>query len=551
MEHPKRAGAVVTGPNGRSLVAGRELEGGAAGGFRAVDPRSGEEVSPVFGCAVREWIDLAAEAAWGAFESYGELGGPARGALLEAIAEELDAAHDRIIERGVMETGLTGARLGGEFKRMVSTLRSLARAVREGSWVRPSIDHPVEGAAQGTIPGHDIRRVVVPLGPVAVFGASNFPLAYGVAGGDTASALAAGCPVIVKGHPAHPGTGEIMARAVVRAVERIGVDAGVFSYMHAGGEGEMGVGRALVEHPRVAAVGFTGSFKGGMALAAIAAGRERPIPVFAEMGSTNPVYVLPGAAAERGAAIGETLASSILESSGQQCTCPGIIFVVDGAPGVGELTAALASRLEAARENVMLTRRVRDGYRGRVAACIEVEGVGCSASLRGFARGPVAATGPVVAPAGVMETTLGVLLGSGVLREEVFGPAALVVRCAGVEEMRAAVGGMPGSLTASVFAGAAETALARRMLPWLFRGAGRVIYNGVPTGVRVAPSMVHAGPFPATNRPEATAVGPMAMERWVRPVCLQNLPETLFPDVVAGSNPLRVRRMVDGEWSGV
>jgi NADP-dependent aldehyde dehydrogenase len=496
--------------------------------FRAVDPRTGEEVDPVFVCATPEEVGAAGERAWRAFGRFGSLPGGERAMLLDAMARELEEVERELVTRASLETGLAVERLEREFARTVFTLRMYAEIVREGSWVRAAIDRPARGAAPGTIPGHDVRRMLAPLGPVAVFGASNFPLAYGVAGGDTASALAAGCPVIVKGHPSHPGTGAIAAGALARAVETRGLDDGVFSYLPSGGAGEMEVGALLVGHPLVRAVGFTGSFRGGMALDEAARRRSVPIPVFAEMGSTNPVCVLPEAARERGAEIEQLLAGSILDSSGQQCTCPGIVFVLDDAPG-RKIASGLGARLEAARENVMLSRRVRDGYWKRAQECAGVAGVSCTPSLEAFARAQPAASGPVVAPAGLLETTAAGFGAAPTLREEVFGPAALVVWCADVDEMLAALGGVVGSLTGTVIASAQENGAAGRVLSSLSARAGRVVFNGVPTGVRVAAGMVHGGPYPATNRPESTAVGAFALERWARPVCFQNVPQGMLP----------------------
>lgn len=499
--------------------------------FRAMNPRTGQEVDPVFVCASPQDVGTAAESAWRAFGRLGTLPGAERAMLLEAMARELDEVERKLVERASLETGLTVERLEREFARTVFTLRMYAEIVREGAWVRAAIDRPAPGAAPATTPGHDVRRMLTPLGPVAVFGASNFPLAYGVAGGDTASALAAGCPVIVKGHPSHPGTGAISAGALARAVENRGLDDGVFSYLHSGGAGEMEVGKTLVAHPRVKAVGFTGSFRGGMALDEAARRRAAPIPVFAEMGSTNPVCVLPGAARERGAEIEVLLAGSILDSSGQQCTCPGILFFVEDEAG-RSVAKGLGARLEAAKENVMLSRRVRDGYWSRARECVHVPGVACTPSLEAFTRAEPAGRGPIVAPAGLLETTAAVFRGAPTLREEVFGPAALVVWCADVEEMPGALGEVVGSLTGTVIAGAQESAAAGRVLASLGARAGRVVYNGVPTGVRVVPGMVHGGPFPATNRPESTAVGAFALERWTRPVCYQNVPSAMLPSAL-------------------
>lgn len=498
--------------------------------FRAVNPRTGEEIGPDHVCADAAQVNAAATNAAEAFGSFGASTGELRAALLESASTELDGVHDELIERASLETGLAPERLDREFARTTSTLRMFAAIAREDTWRRAAIDPPTSGAAPGSIAANDVRRMLMPLGPVAVFGASNFPLAYGVAGGDTASALAAGCPVVVKGHPSHPGTGALAADALMRAVSRCGAPAGVFTYVPSGGAGEMRVGMALIEHPEIRAVGFTGSFKGGMALAAAAAKRPQPIPVFAEMGSTNPVCILPVACVLRPEPIAEQLVASILDSSGQQCTCPGILLMIDSSDA-RRLTAAMAARLDASAANVMLSRRVRDGYHERVRASLDA-GASATAVLASFARSTPPERGPVTAAAGLLETSFEAFHASPALREEIFGPAALVVWCADESELRAAISEVPGALTATVYMTDDDHACSAEVVGLLARGAGRVIFNGVPTGVRVASGMVHGGPYPATNRPETTAVGPYAIERWTRPVCFQNAPAPVLPGIL-------------------
>lgn len=511
------------GSLGRSWIGGREEMGGEA--FHAEDPARGVRLEPAFRCASSAMVGRAAGLAAATFERYSELGGEDRARLLEAIASSLERSGGAVIARASAETGLGAERLAMEFARTTGTLRMFARLVRTEAWRRPAVDRPAPGAAPGTIPGHDVRSALLPLGPVAVFGASNFPLAYGVAGGDTASALAAGCPVIVKGHPAHPGTGEIMARAVVHGVSEAGADPGVFAFLHSGGESEMEVGGALVMHPEVRAVGFTGSFGGGMALVRLAATRREPIPVFAEMGSANPVLILPDAKRTRCEAIGEMLAASVLNSSGQQCTCPGLIFCV----GQTRVERVLRERLEAQAANVMLSRRVRAGYHARVRACLGIGGVGCTPTLAAWARSEVVEHGPVTAPAGVLDVSFEAFAEHETLREEVFGPSVLVIRCDQEAELEAACAHVLGSLTVTIHAEDPSAELTRRVVRAARAKAGRVIWNGVPTGVRVVEGMVHGGPYPATNRPDTTAVGVRAIERWMRPVCFQNAPSAMLP----------------------
>jgi NADP-dependent aldehyde dehydrogenase len=510
-------------------------------------------LDPDFLCADSPCIDAAARAAQAAFESERELprAPTDRAAFLDSIAAELDAAHDAILSRAHLETGLASARLVREFQRMVGTLRMFAHVVRDGSWVSATIDTPGSADAQaGLPPGPDIRSMLVPLGPVAVFGAGNFPLAYGVAGGDVASALAAGCPVVAKAHPGHPGTCELIARAVIRALERSGLDAGLFSFLQCGGQHEHEVGRELVLHPAIRAVGFTGSFAGGMALDALARSRPIPIPVFAEMGSVNPIFILPAAAAARPQEIAEKLSASILDSSGQQCTCPGLIFLVAGTPRAGRsLAEELARRIESAGRCIMLSPRVATNYRRRLGEAAAVPGVEASTRAHDAAGAPPPAPArPVVAGAALLRNTYATYRASPTLREEIFGPGAIIVECADEAELADAARTMPGSLTASIFADPSDEKLRARLLPLLERAAGRLIFDGVPTGVRVCAAMQHGGPFPATNRPDTTAVGARAILRWCRPVCYQNAPQAVLPPALRDHNPLRLRRLDSGRW---
>jgi NADP-dependent aldehyde dehydrogenase len=393
-----------------------------------------------------------------------------------------------------------------------------------------------------------------PLGPVAVFGAGNFPLAYSTAGGDTASALAAGCPVVVKGHPGHPGTGEMVAAAVARAVADCGFDAGTFSFLHAGGPREMAIGQRLVQHPAIRAVGFTGSFGGGTALAALAAERPDPIPVFAEMGSTNPVFILAGAAESQGELIAERLVQSATASGGQMCTCPGLIFVSKG-EGAEKLQRTMAKLLNEGQPQTMLNPRTRATFARRaeeVAAASGVE-VRAGSVQAGHRTARDAAThevgSPIRASAALFRTAFDTFRRTPPLHEEVFGPAAILVVCEDERQLIDAAALIQGSLTGTIWAGAQDEAMARRVQHVLEQRVGRLIYNGVPTGVEVCAAMVHGGPYPATNQPQSTAVGPFAIQRWCRPVCYQNTPDALLPAELRNGNPLRIRRMVNNSWT--
>jgi NADP-dependent aldehyde dehydrogenase len=391
-----------------------------------------------------------------------------------------------------------------------------------------------------------------PLGPVAVFGAGNFPLAYSTAGGDAASALAAGCPVIVKGHPGHPGTGELVAQAVARAVEKVGLDPGTFSFLHAGGEREMEIGQRLVRHPAVRAVGFTGSVAGGMALTRLAAERPDPIPVFAEMGSTNPVFCLPGALEGQSDAIAERLYQSATSANGQMCTCPGLVFVARSS-GAENLVKSLAKSMNEAAPQMMLNRRTRRTFAKRVgevgaAAGVEVRGGSPQAAHREAEAAEDKPGTPIRSSPVVFRTAFEAFRKTPTLHEEVFGPAVVVVVCEGEGQLADAAASIQGSLTGTIWAGAADSNLAKRIELILEQRVGRIIFNGVPTGVEVSPAMVHGGPYPATARPESTAVGPEAIRRWARPVCYQNVPEMFLPPELRNGNPLGVRRRVNGEW---
>ncbi len=559
---PGGASGAVYALRGRSIVAGEvvpeppNVEPGTV--FRGIDPGTGNELPTPFFPATAEDVDRAAWQAWQAFYAMSELGdeGPAaRAALLETIAEQIVKLGDLLIATATDETGLGPARLVSERDRTVNTLRMFAEAVRRGEWVQAAID--TSQPSRRPIPKPDIRRMLRPLGPVAVFGAGNFPLAYSTAGGDTASALAAGCPVVVKGHPGHPGTGELAAQAITNAVEWLGLHPGTFSYLHAGPMGsprEFAIGEQLVKHTAIRAVGFTGSVSGGMALSRLAAARPDPIPVFAEMGSVNPVFVLPEAAETQAATIADRLIASITNSNGQMCTCPGLIFGVRSS-GMESLLRDMAASMDSAPPQPMLNHRVQANYAKRVAEVARVDGV----SLR--AGSPNAGHVPADRAAGheagqtircspaFFRTTYEVFRRSPTLHDEVFGPAAIAVICESDQELAQAAAAIHGSLTGTIWASGADEELARRLGSVLEARVGRLIYNGVPTGVEVCAAMVHGGPMPATNQAHTTAVGPLAVRRWCRPVCYQNAPDPLLPPELQSANPLGIVRLVNGEWS--
>lgn len=548
----------VAQPAGRSIIAGKASAGSAGpvqapeSKFYAIDPQSGRELPTLYLAAAQEEVDKAAWSAWQAFHAMSLRPRAERAGLLEAIAERILALGEDLIGMATDETGLGPARLVSERDRTVNTLRMFAELVSRGEWVEAVIDtgHP----SRRPVPKPDVRRMLRPLGPVAVFGAGNFPMAYSTAGGDTASALAAGCPVVVKGHPGHPGTGELAAQAVAAAVAQCGFDPGTFSFLHAGGAREMAIGEQVVVHPAIRAVGFTGSYAGGMALAKMASQRPDPVPVFAEMGSTNPVFVLPGALEAQAEAIAERLVQSATNSGGQMCTCPGLIFVPKG-EGAEKLQKAMAKLLNPMQPQTMLNARTRANFARRAEEVAAVNGVEARAgSVQAAHRtaeeaGHHAAGTPIRASAALFRTTFEVFRRSPTLREEVFGPAAVLVVCDGDQQLVDAAATIQGSLTGTIWAAAGDEAVAQRVQYVLEQRVGRLIHNGVPTGVEVCAAMVHGGPYPATNQPHTTAVGPFAIRRWCRPVAWQNTPEALLPGELRSDNPMKIRRLVNGEWS--
>ncbi|HEX2284170.1 MAG TPA: aldehyde dehydrogenase (NADP(+)), partial [Mycobacterium sp.] len=386
------------------------------------------------------------------------------------------------------------------------------------------------------LPRPDIRQRSIALGPVAVFGASNFPLAFSVAGGDTASALAAGCPVVVKAHDAHPGTSELVGRAVTEAVQACGLPAGTFSLLYGYGPE---LGTALVIDPRIKAVGFTGSRSGGTALVAAAAARPEPIPVYAEMSSINPVFLLAGALANRGADIGRGFVASMTLGSGQFCTNPGLVIAVDG-PDLDAFVAAARDALSQTSPTAMLTPNIAERYRNGV------DTLGKEADL--VARGSTG-DAPTTCRAALFSTGAARFLSSDTLQGEVFGASSLIVRCTDGDEMRDVAARIEGQLTATVHADEADYDEARRLLPVLELKAGRILFNGWPTGVEVGHAMVHGGPYPATSDSRSTSVGARAIERYLRPVCYQDVPKALLPNPIADGNPDRLWRRIDGNLS--
>ncbi|MCO6389878.1 aldehyde dehydrogenase family protein [Aliihoeflea aestuarii] len=495
-------------PTGRHLIAGEWVASDAT--FTS-DPAHGP--SHNFGVGTPEQVARACDAAEASFEAYAATTREQRAAFLNAIADEIEVRAASITEIGTQETGLPEARLNGERGRTTGQLRLFADHILKGDYLDRRVD--VAEPDRQPAPRPEIRMMQRPIGPVAVFGASNFPLAFSTAGGDTAAALAAGCPVVVKGHSAHPGTGEIVAEAIDAARSACGMPAGVFSLVQGG---DRSVGEALVKHPFIKAVSFTGSLRGGRALFDLCAARPEPIPFFGELGSVNPMFVLPDAIGARADSLGAGWAGSLTMGAGQFCTNPGVAVVVEGADA-DRFVSATAKALEKVAPQTMLTDGIAQAYRDGQARFTGSNAVK-----------PVLVTeteGRIVSPS-LLEVKGEAFLADHGLGEEVFGPLGLVVRVGSLAEMETLARNFSGQLTATLHMDDGDLPAARRLLPILERKAGRVLVNGFPTGVEVVDSMVHGGPYPASTNFGATSVGTLSIRRFTRPVAYQNLPEALL-----------------------
>ena len=518
---------------GQMIISGTPVRGTGTQ-IHAFDPAAGAALDPPYHHGDAGNVDAACAAAADAFGPYRATTSDQRARFLEAIAGQIEAISEPLIARAVAETGLPQARITGEVGRTTGQLRLFAEVLREGSYQGARIDTALPD--RSPLPRPDLRQRFIGLGPVAVFGASNFPLAFSVAGGDTASALAAGCPVVVKAHDAHPGTSELVGRAVTAAVAESGMPAGTFSLLFGSGAG---LGIALVTDPRIKAVGFTGSRSGGTALVAAAAARPEPIPVYAEMSSINPVFVLDGALAGRGDELGRAFVASLTMGSGQFCTNPGLVIAVDG-PGLDAFVTAAREALAQAPATPMLTPAIARSYAEGVTAlsgAAELVGRGQDASNECGCH------------AALFTTDAESFLNSEALQAEVFGSSSLIVRCADAAEMHAVADGIEGQLTATVHADDSDLDAAAELLPRLELKAGRILFGGWPTGVEVSHAMVHGGPFPATSDSRSTSVGSRAIERFLRPVCYQNVPKSLLPSAIADGNPDHLWRRIDGRLS--
>jgi alpha-ketoglutaric semialdehyde dehydrogenase len=518
--------------NGAILVGANERTGGEP--FHAVHPATGAKGEVAFSNASTQDVADACALAEDAFASFSSLTPDARAAFLEAVAEQILAIGDLLIETAMAESGLPRPRLEGERGRTVGQLRLFASYVRQGDWLEATIDKALP--ERTPLPRSDLRRVNQPVGPVGVFGASNFPLAFSVAGGDTASAFAAGCPVVVKGHPAHPGTGELVARAIGAAVKACGLHEGVFSYVP-GTTHELG--GALVADPRIKAVGFTGSRGGGLALMKIAAGREEPIPVYAEMSSITPVVLLPGALAARGEAMGTAFVGSLTMGSGQFCTNPGLVIALEG-PDLDTFVAAAATAMTGNQPQVMLTPGIHEAYEKGVAALAGAPGVTTiarGAEAEGCNRGQHA----------FFAADAATFRDNAALAHEVFGSSSILLKCKSIDEVNETIASLEGQLTATLQMTDSDADDAAKLLPTLSRKVGRILTNGWPTGVEVTHAMVHGGPFPSTSDGRTTSVGTLAMMRFLRPVCYQDVPDALLPAALQDANPWGLTRRMEGK----
>ncbi len=504
--------------------------------FKAINPANSENLPTDFFEATEEEIQQATALAKKAYSSFKEIDNEQKALFLETIANELLALGDALIERCMEETALPRPRLEGERGRTMNQLKLFASVVREGSWVDARIDRADPDRVP--LPKPDVRQMQRPLGPVAIFGASNFPLAFSVAGGDTASAFAAGCPVIVKGHPLHPGTSELVAQAILKAAKACNLPEGVFSLV----QGKtIAVGMALVNDPNIKAVGFTGSYRGGKALFDAANQRPEPIPVYAEMGSTNPVFMLPGALASKAEALAKGLAGSFTLGVGQFCTNPGLV-VLPSSEHTDQFKKTLAACNETSAEGIMLSQGIKSAFNLGVEQLKSSPGVTELSHSTGVAEGNKAVNQ-------IFEAHITTVLQNKALQEEVFGPATLLVNASAKEEILQFARGLEGHLTATIHGTEEDLREYAELVSILEEKVGRIVFNGFPTGVEVCHSMVHGGPFPATTAPQTTSVGTAAIKRFVRPVCYQDFPQEALPDALKDSNPLNIWRLVDGTLS--
>ncbi|WP_281233252.1 aldehyde dehydrogenase (NADP(+)) [Flavobacterium gelatinilyticum] len=514
---------MTTGKN----YIGESLSAKGTNTFRTINPELNLENETVFNEASEEEISQAVTLAEEAFKIYGSVSDVKKAEFLEAIAEEIESLGEDLIKTYMQESGLPAGRANGEQARTTGQLRAFAAMLREGSWVE-AIINKTEGKP-------DIRRFQIPLGPVVVFGASNFPLAFSTAGGDTASALAAGCPVIVKSHPLHAGTGELAASAIIKAAKRTGMPNGVFSNLNSK---DTVVGKILAEHPSVKAIGFTGSIKGGTALCKIAANRPVPIPVYAEMGSINPVLILPSVLQNEPEKWAKNYAVSITAGTGQFCTNPGLILGINSAELENFITI-LALETDKIEPACMLHPSIKNQYESLKAEVLGQEGFTKNTAVE-------KETKPNYAQQSIITVNGDTFLKNRTFHKEVFGPFSVVVKCDDIKQLNEIILDLEGQLTGTVLStDLTEYEAFKEVIENLKNKVGRLIYNNVPTGVEVCSGMTHGGPFPASSDSKFTSVGITAVKRWVRPVTFQDWPNDLLPAALQDSNPLQINRTVN------
>lgn len=514
---------------------GKKRSGEGPVHFYGINPATGEKLLPTYFEATQDEINEAVQKAAAAFSIYRNKTGNERATFLETIADEIMALGDDLVTRCCSESGLPEGRIKGERGRTVNQLKLFGQLIREGSWVDARIDTAMPD--RQPIPKPDIRSMQRAIGPVGIFGASNFPLAFSVAGGDTASALAAGCPIVVKAHPAHPSTCEMIASAIIAAAEKTGMPDGVFSLVQGPA---VDVGLGIVRHPLIKAIGFTGSFRGGKAIFDAANRRPEPIPVYAEMGSTNPVFILPGALKEQKEKIAQGLTGSVTLGVGQFCTNPGLV-VVEKSEDAQQFQETLAQQVAEAAPATMLTPGIHQAYENGITQLGKQPGIELLAT--GKKEGS-----PNSGTAFVMRTNAKAFLSNKELEAEVFGPSTLAINADTKTELLQLAQSLHGHLTASLFGTEEDLKNYRDLIEILEQKVGRLIINAYPTGVEVCHSMVHGGPFPATTDSRSTSVGTAAITRFTRPVCYQGFPGFLLPDELQDDNPLGIWRLVDGAW---
>ena len=503
--------------------------------FKAVNPSNKSELETFFFEASLEEVEEAVQKSESAFKIYRKTSGKEKAVFLETIADEILALGDDLIKRCVAETGLPEGRITGERGRTVNQLKLFAALVREGSWVDARID--LAQPDRQPLPKPDIRSMQIALGPVGVFGASNFPLAFSVAGGDTVSALAAGCPVVIKAHPAHPGTCELVGTAIINAIHKSGIPDGTFSMVHGK---SVEVGMAIVKNDLIKAIGFTGSYRGGKALFDAASQRPEPIPVYAEMGSTNPVFILPGALRDKKEEIAQGLTASVTLGVGQFCTNPGLVFIENSTEADAFKNIA-GNKFQESPSGIMLTSAIHESYDKGAEKLVSQNGVEV------LAKGKIEGEGYQGVPS-LMQINAKKFMADKRLEEEIFGPSTLTVTADEKSELIKIAENLGGHLTTTLWANDDDLNSYKDLIDILERKAGRLIINGFPTGVEVCHSMIHGGPFPATTDSRSTSVGTTAIRRFTRPVCYQNFSDDLLPDELKNDNPLNIWQLVDGEF---